>query len=96
MRPEAAQATDIGPGCSGLLVAPPMVLVVVVVLVDVASVGAVKVANRPRSEKGRTRRRHVRFNGSRAPKQTGSYREEFRTLACVRKSPKNEPAGMRL
>ena len=28
----------------------------------------------------------------RAPKRTFSLREEFRTLASVRKSPKNEPA----
>jgi hypothetical protein len=29
-------------------------------------------------------------------KQSFRFREEFRTLASVRKSPKNEPAGMRL
>ncbi len=30
-----------------------------------------------------------------AGKQPGSYREEFRAPAGVRKSPKNEPAGRR-
>ena len=38
----------------------------------------------------------TRFAALLARKQTGGFREEFRTPAGVRKSPKNEPAGMRL